>query len=1062
MRIKKYENASSPIERQPYIRNYQWRIMPQTERKYKDHYLDSDVFSGDRVWTDEQGNIVTADTPNAAADFAVQYRNPRFELDYPEITIEGNGKGYFTGESFADRYARELAAPIAKNADVDKTFKEQAQQQHEQSKEKHDADVKAADARANQLTPGVGTFVVAPVAATLAPILGYEAIAAAPALYSWLTGTTAGQGLVASTLGGEAVEGLSRLAGYNGFGDMMTKNAGWGNEFGWSFANPGYYLSPSRAAVGTASRVAADALGNVKIANPLMESLKSTMGDYSRNMFGIDPGMTKVAVNAARKKAINTAARASFYFPQKNAAAKASQLWRNQEYNNFLNTINGDNYYELVQSTAERPKVYYPDKEYFISHTTPWAEFTETGFIPSWAKTEAQIAEIGVDPAYFVNAKNKLYEFPHETFGDLKATGATLGKTKKVYDTPVRDLGEAHLKYGKLASGHWGEVPTMGDYPNTYRQGWGLTERPLLKTLAYPEGIYDYNPIYENIFRGPQTIVTGDELTDALLHSNYNIYERTPNGVQRTVFLGEPEMQLSHKDLNGSNLKGVSEPKYTYNPKTGEFDISFPRGLRRKWATEARDDVVQYFDSDDYYNHLIQSGATPEQAWNISAIRAVNAENAQPIVFRNLGNHTYGDSQNIEGQALIRLNQKLNNRAQLISPESIKHTVYHELGGHGSSLNIGAGNVTIPERQSSILTEMYKHNEALRPQLRPFYQAVKDGNFELAKQIAPEDVFKTSSGEIDFKEIQDFIKYMEDNQEYSARGIASNIAEHQGLKGGWNIEQLRKYFTDKSVDNLLKNVWTIIPAGYGISKFSQSNRKGGKLIPRKFQFGGFNRPIARQDNTRVVQQTPRMKVQTPRKVTRPSYNFGNQSDRVRYAMQRLTSEGKFTKNQAAALLGVYLDENGLNPKTVQGKEKAGRGVKGTRGTNEYGAGPWSWTGPLKKQLLKNMGYSEDTLFENLPFNVQVDGLIASTKSGPLKSYFDTLRKYNGESASLLATIMTGGVGYLRNWNNPTLEELRSAANNMQNAYIRTNGKSDYTLNAVQRRLDNMNTILTTY
>lgn len=240
------------------------------------------------------------------------------------------------------------------------------------------------------------------------------------------------------------------------------------------------------------------------------------------------------------------------------------------------------------------------------------------------------------------------------------------------------------------------------------------------------------------------------------------------------------------------------------------------------------------------------------------------------------------------------------------------------------------------------------------------------------------------------------------------------------------------------------------------------NRKGGKLIPRKFQFGGFNRPIARQDNTRVVQQTPRMQVQTPRKVTRPSYNFENQSDRVKYAMQRLTSEGKFTKNQAAALLGVYLDENGLNPKTVQGKEKAGRGVKGTRGTNEYGAGPWSWTGPLKKQLLKNMGYSEDTLFENLPFNVQVDGLIASTKSGPLKSYFDTLRKYNGESASLLATIMTGGVGYLRNWNNPTLEELRSAANNMQNAYIRTNGKSDYTLNAVQRRLDNMNTILTTY
>lgn len=198
MRIKKYENASSPIERQPYIRNYQWRIMPQTERKYKDYYLDSDIFSGDRVWTDEQGNIVTADTPNAAADFAVQYRNPRFELDYPEITIEGNGKGYFTGESFADRYARELAAPIAKNADVDKTFKEQAQRQHEQSKEKHDADVKAADARANQLTPGAGTFVGIPLALTAAGIGGAT-------LAPFLAPGTIGGNIIGTTAFGEAL-----------------------------------------------------------------------------------------------------------------------------------------------------------------------------------------------------------------------------------------------------------------------------------------------------------------------------------------------------------------------------------------------------------------------------------------------------------------------------------------------------------------------------------------------------------------------------------------------------------------------------------------------------------------------------------------------------------------------------------------------------------------------------------------------------------------------------------------------------------------------------------------
>lgn len=110
------------------IRNYQWRTMPETDVTYNDYNTGLPVQAGDKVWTDENGNIVTTNSnPNVAADYAVQYGNPTFELDYPEITIEGNGKGYFTGESFADRYARELAAPIAKNVDVDPVFKEQAQ-----------------------------------------------------------------------------------------------------------------------------------------------------------------------------------------------------------------------------------------------------------------------------------------------------------------------------------------------------------------------------------------------------------------------------------------------------------------------------------------------------------------------------------------------------------------------------------------------------------------------------------------------------------------------------------------------------------------------------------------------------------------------------------------------------------------------------------------------------------------------------------------------------------------------------------------------------------------------
>lgn len=308
-----------------FLRNYQWLTMPPTERKYNDYSTGMPVEAGDKVWADAQGNLVTSETPNALADYAAQYK-PDASFMGPmlnQVNIVGtanpNRPMPAQPDAFEERYRTLLNAPIAANVDTDNTFKEQAQWQHEQSREKHDMDVRAADKVANRLTPGFGTFVAAPVAATLAPILGYEAIAAAPALYGWLTGTAAGQGLVTSTLGGEAVEGLSRLAGYNGFGDMMTKNAGWGNEFGWSFANPGYLLSPGRAAVGTASRVAADALGNVKIASPLMDSLKATMGDYSRSMFGID---TNVLAN-------NLSTIAHNYELLPDVAARYGRGWKN-------------------------------------------------------------------------------------------------------------------------------------------------------------------------------------------------------------------------------------------------------------------------------------------------------------------------------------------------------------------------------------------------------------------------------------------------------------------------------------------------------------------------------------------------------------------------------------------------------------------------------------------------------------------------------------------------------------------------------------------------------------
>lgn len=47
--------------------------------------------------------------------------------------------------------------------------------------------------------------------------------------------------------------------------------------------------------------------------------------------------------------------------------------------------------------------------------------------------------------------------------------------------------------------------------------------------------------------------------------------------------------------------------------------------------------------------------------------------------------------------------------------------------------------------------------------------------------------------------------------------------------------RIKKY---ENASSLIETTWLTYDS-------IQSNRKGGKLIPRKFQFGGFNRPIAR-------------------------------------------------------------------------------------------------------------------------------------------------------------------------------------------------------------------------
>ena len=185
-----------------------------------------------------------------------------------------------------------------------------------------------------------------------------------------------------------------------------------------------------------------------------------------------------------------------------------NNAFRNSEWSNFLSTRNGDNYYRMVNPKIER---YSPKEKYFLSHTTPWEEFSGGG-------TELPIGT------------TKLYEFPTSTFGRLRSTTSKCIPTE--YD--VTELGRQHLLYGNTASGVRGPVRLMSDANAKFlgESAFGIrpVERPLTKN-----GLFDANPDFENIHMGNQTVLKGRTIERALNESTYNIFENSPFGIIKTI-----------------------------------------------------------------------------------------------------------------------------------------------------------------------------------------------------------------------------------------------------------------------------------------------------------------------------------------------------------------------------------------------------------------------------------------------------------------------------------------------------------------------------------------------
>lgn len=167
--------------------------------------------------------------------------------------------------------------------------------------------------------------------------------------------------------------------------------------------------------------------------------------------------------------------------------------------------------------------------------------------------------------------------------------------------------------------------------------------------------------------------------------------------------------------------------------------------------------------------------------------------------------------------------------------------------------------------------------------------------------------------------------------------------------------------------------------------------------------------------------------------------------------QILVAKGGFTKVQAAAIVGVFIDENGCNPHSCMKAEKEGKGVKGTGGFG-YGAGIGSWTGEsYKNKLLSLIGRPPFTPIESLSLEEQANIVIQDTLNGPTASKYRGLKTCTTiEDASATCVCITGGF----RWRNP--HPIPQDAKEVSDIYGRSNdknfGPSPYHWNLDKRRL----------
>jgi hypothetical protein len=185
-------------------------------------------------------------------------------------------------------------------------------------------------------------------------------------------------------------------------------------------------------------------------------------------------------------------------------------------------------------------------------------------------------------------------------------------------------------------------------------------------------------------------------------------------------------------------------------------------------------------------------------------------------------------------------------------------------------------------------------------------------------------------------------------------------------------------------------------------------------------------------------------------------NYDQEAAKARSVLvaKYLVNEGGYTKEQAAAMAGVFWDENQCNPGEVMKEEY-------NKNRNSYGAGIGSWTDQsYKNQCLKDAGFPPNTPIESLTMEQQCYMLVAMS-NGSQKRYYDALKRCDTiEDASATAVCITGGIGFSSHWStHPTQAEAQRLAEAYGERNDRLYPPSSYHHNLDKRRLQRAKEVL---